>query len=73
MQADGSKAILIMQADGLARKLELLGRGFDSSRELSDPNPPFFDGSDDDDSPLKGRRWAILAGKLGWGSRKGAW
>ena len=43
-----------------------------SVRELRDPKSPFYHGSDDDDYPLRGRRWDVFAGKLRFRNR-GAW
>jgi hypothetical protein len=44
-----------------------------SVRELRDPKSPFFDGSDSDDHPFRGRRWDGYVGNFRWGRFKGAW
>ena len=46
---------------------------FRTSRDLSDPDSPFYDGSDDDDLPFERRRWDILAGNFRRGRIKGVW
>jgi hypothetical protein len=46
---------------------------FRTSSDLSDPNSPFYDGSDDDDLPFARRRWDVLAGNFRWGRIKGVW
>jgi phage terminase large subunit len=43
-----------------------------SVRELEDPKSPFYNGSDDDDYPGRGRRWDGFVGKLRF-PNKGAW